>query len=302
MKVLGAAFVMPSTLSILTNVFPAHERPKAIAIWAGISGGGAVYHIPNAQLVSGRVNPDAMRRAVEEVVRRHETLRTALPEVDGMPVQRISPPGRVEMPFIDLSHLPESERDAEAKRLAERSANEPFDMEAGPLFRASLVRLADDAHLLLVNLPEMGGNRDAELELEVIQRQASLGILRLLRDDDWTRTATREDGIPVADLESVLARVRAEVFEPVLREVAAQGARAGADVRDVGEREAAVGEGEAERFDDSGEGEYGESSGSGFGGFLDDSGAQAQQSGGSDRPGGGDDGIWCRRAVKVVYA
>ena len=38
---LAAAFVMPSTLSILTNVFPAHERPKAIAIWAGISGGGA---------------------------------------------------------------------------------------------------------------------------------------------------------------------------------------------------------------------------------------------------------------------
>ncbi|MEO6629342.1 MAG: DHA2 family efflux MFS transporter permease subunit [Aquihabitans sp.] len=37
----AAAFVMPSTLSILTNVFPAHERPKAIAIWAGISGGGA---------------------------------------------------------------------------------------------------------------------------------------------------------------------------------------------------------------------------------------------------------------------
>src|SRR3546814_10617017 len=38
---LGAAFVMPSTLSILTNVFPAHERAKAIAVWAGISGGGA---------------------------------------------------------------------------------------------------------------------------------------------------------------------------------------------------------------------------------------------------------------------
>src|SRR3546814_132435 len=38
---LGAAFVMPSTLSILTNVFPAHERAKAIAVWAGIAGGGA---------------------------------------------------------------------------------------------------------------------------------------------------------------------------------------------------------------------------------------------------------------------
>ncbi|HEX2077645.1 MAG TPA: condensation domain-containing protein [Longimicrobium sp.] len=93
-----------------------------------------------------------MRRAVEEVVRRHETLRTALPEVDGAPVQRISPPGRVEVPFIDLSHLPEEERDAEAYRLAERNASQPFDLEAGPLFRVWLVRLADDEHLLLVNL------------------------------------------------------------------------------------------------------------------------------------------------------
>ncbi|HYR08485.1 MAG TPA: condensation domain-containing protein, partial [Longimicrobium sp.] len=117
-----------------------------------MDGGGAVYHIPSAQLLAGPVDPEAMRRAVEEVVRRHETLRTALPEVDGVPVQRISPPGRVEVPFIDLSALSEEERDAEAGRLAEANANEPFDLEAGPLFRASLVRLADDEHLLLVNL------------------------------------------------------------------------------------------------------------------------------------------------------
>ncbi|HEU4881008.1 MAG TPA: amino acid adenylation domain-containing protein [Longimicrobium sp.] len=117
-----------------------------------MDGGGAVYHIPSAQHLAGPVDPEAMRRAVEEVVRRHETLRTALPEVDGIPVQRISPPGRVEVPFIDLSSLPEEERHEEAGRLAEQSANEPFDLEAGPLFRASLVKLADEEHLLLVNL------------------------------------------------------------------------------------------------------------------------------------------------------
>jgi amino acid adenylation domain-containing protein len=117
-----------------------------------MEGGGAVYHIPTAQLLAGPVEPEAMRRAVEEVVRRHETLRTALPEVDGVPVQRISPPNRVEVPFIDLSGLAEEERDAEGARLAEQSANEPFDLEAGPLFRASLVRLSEDEHLLLVNL------------------------------------------------------------------------------------------------------------------------------------------------------
>jgi amino acid adenylation domain-containing protein len=117
-----------------------------------MEGGGGVYHIPNAQLLTGPVDPEALRRAVEEVVRRHETLRTALPEVDGMPVQRISPQGRVEMPFIDLTALSDEDQRTEAARLAECSANEPFHLETGPLFRASLVRLADDEHLLLVNL------------------------------------------------------------------------------------------------------------------------------------------------------
>src|SRR3546814_2630082 len=49
---LGAAFVMPSTLSILTNVFPAHERAKAIAVWAGISGGGAAIDRKSTRLNS----------------------------------------------------------------------------------------------------------------------------------------------------------------------------------------------------------------------------------------------------------
>jgi amino acid adenylation domain-containing protein len=134
------------------GVAPASFAQERLWFVDKMDGGGAVYHIPSAQHLAGPVDPEAMRRAVEEVVRRHETLRTALPEVDGVPVQRISPPGRVELPFIDLSALSQEERDAEAGRLAERNANEPFDLEAGPLFRASLVRLADEEHLLLVNL------------------------------------------------------------------------------------------------------------------------------------------------------
>ncbi|HST60559.1 MAG TPA: amino acid adenylation domain-containing protein, partial [Longimicrobium sp.] len=117
-----------------------------------LEGDGPVYHIPSAQHLRGPVDREAMRRAVEEVVRRHEALRTALPERDGVPVQRILPPGPVALPFTDLSHLSPEARTAEATHLGERSANDPFDLEAGPLFRISLVRLTEDDHLLLVNL------------------------------------------------------------------------------------------------------------------------------------------------------
>jgi amino acid adenylation domain-containing protein len=117
-----------------------------------LEGDGPVYHIPSAQHLRGPVDVEAMRRAVQELVRRHETLRTSLPERDGVPVQRIAPPGPVDLPFADLSPLSPEARAAEANRLAERSANDSFDLEAGPLFRVSLVRITDDDHLLLVNL------------------------------------------------------------------------------------------------------------------------------------------------------
>ncbi|HEX8393776.1 MAG TPA: non-ribosomal peptide synthase/polyketide synthase [Longimicrobium sp.] len=114
--------------------------------------GGAVYLMPSAHRLLGAVDADAMRAAVTEMVRRHETLRTAIPEVDGLPVQRILPAAPEGLPVHDLSGLAESERAERLGALAAENANTPFDVERGPLFRASLVRLAEDDHVLLLNV------------------------------------------------------------------------------------------------------------------------------------------------------
>jgi amino acid adenylation domain-containing protein len=115
--------------------------------------GSPVYALPFSYGITGPLGHDALRRALAELVRRHEPLRTTLPAVDGVPVQRIAPPpAGFDLPVADLRHLPEEERRREAERLTAEAAQHRFDLARGPLFRASLVRVADAEHRLLLNL------------------------------------------------------------------------------------------------------------------------------------------------------
>ncbi|HVH13867.1 MAG TPA: condensation domain-containing protein, partial [Longimicrobium sp.] len=115
--------------------------------------GSPVFGMPTAFHLSGALDVDALRRVMLELVRRHEPLRTSVPAVDDVPVQRIGPPpADFDLPVTDLRALAEDERAAEADRLVREDAAFRFDVAAGPLFRASLVRLGDAEHLLLMNV------------------------------------------------------------------------------------------------------------------------------------------------------
>ncbi|HST61038.1 MAG TPA: condensation domain-containing protein, partial [Longimicrobium sp.] len=121
--------------------------------------GSPVYAIPMAYRLTGSLDADALRRTLAELVRRHEPLRTSVPAVDGVPVQRIADaPAEFDLPISDLRDLAEDARTAEADRLVAASAAHRFDVARGPLFRAELVRLADDQHLLLMNIHHVVGD------------------------------------------------------------------------------------------------------------------------------------------------
>ncbi|HEX8242788.1 MAG TPA: condensation domain-containing protein, partial [Longimicrobium sp.] len=113
--------------------------------------GSAVYNIPMA-LRLGALDEAALERALGEIVRRHEALRTTFREVDGSPVQVIAPFGGFTLPVEDLSGLGEAEREVEARRRATEEAMRPFDLAAGPLFRAVLLRLGAEDHVLLLSM------------------------------------------------------------------------------------------------------------------------------------------------------
>ncbi|HEX7239949.1 MAG TPA: amino acid adenylation domain-containing protein, partial [Longimicrobiaceae bacterium] len=114
--------------------------------------GSPAYNMPFPLRLRGALDVRALERALTELVRRHESLRTVLARVDGEPVQVIREPAPRVLPVADLSALPAEARGREAHRLAVEDARRPFDLSRGPLLRAALARLADDDSLLLVNL------------------------------------------------------------------------------------------------------------------------------------------------------
>jgi amino acid adenylation domain-containing protein len=114
--------------------------------------GIVAYNLPVAFALTGREPrlAELLRQSVDAIVERHEVLRTTLPAVDGHPVQRVHTRLDVEMPLVDLSLLPADVRVGESRRLVRAAAVRPFDLAAGPLVRALLIRHAADDHLLFL--------------------------------------------------------------------------------------------------------------------------------------------------------
>jgi len=104
--------------------------------------------------VRGDLDTAALARAVAAIVRRHEALRTAFPDLDGRPVQEIAAePAPVEIPVVDLSDLvgePAGRREPEIARLVQSEARRPFDLRRGPLLRLLLVRTGDREHTVVL--------------------------------------------------------------------------------------------------------------------------------------------------------
>jgi amino acid adenylation domain-containing protein len=113
----------------------------------------AAYNILIAVRLTGQLDQTALERTLEEIVRRHETLRTTFGTSEGRPVQIIAPHApETSLPVLDLSHLPEDERMAETDERAAAEARQPFDLNHGPLYRASLLRLDELDHVLLFTM------------------------------------------------------------------------------------------------------------------------------------------------------
>jgi len=106
----------------------------------------------NAQItvrLKGHLNVTILERALVEIVRRHEILRTTFPAVNGQPVQLIHPPWTATVPIVDLRAIQKGQREVEAERLAFESSRRPFDTTRLPLIRWTLLRLDADDHTLV---------------------------------------------------------------------------------------------------------------------------------------------------------
>ncbi|MBV9773170.1 MAG: amino acid adenylation domain-containing protein, partial [Gemmatimonadetes bacterium] len=128
---------------------PASFAQQRLWVVDRLDPGSPAYNMPSPLRLRGALDVAALRASLDALVARHETLRTTFSERDGAPVQVIHAAAPVAMGEVDLGHLPEAHREAEAGRLVADEALRPFDLACGPLLRCTLLRL-DEADWVLV--------------------------------------------------------------------------------------------------------------------------------------------------------
>ena len=133
--------------------------------------GTATYNIPSCFRLKGKLNLAAFEQSLTEIVWRHEALRTCFLTVEGRPVQKIASPEPFQVSVVDLQGLAEAAREEEAARLALVDGKQPFDLGKAPLMRATLLKLAAEEQMLLLNMHHIAFDR---WSLGVFQRELSV--------------------------------------------------------------------------------------------------------------------------------
>ncbi|HEX8651125.1 MAG TPA: non-ribosomal peptide synthase/polyketide synthase [Pyrinomonadaceae bacterium] len=112
--------------------------------------GSASYNISGAVHLKGRLDVAALEQSFNEIVRRHESLRTSFALSCEQPIQIIAPDLSLTLTPVDLTGFPQSERETEARRMMSEAARTPFNLARSPLLRGGLLRLAEEEHVLVV--------------------------------------------------------------------------------------------------------------------------------------------------------
>ncbi|MER6210907.1 amino acid adenylation domain-containing protein [Streptomyces sp. NPDC001642] len=143
----------PSTVPRRPGTEGAPLAPVQHNLWVAdrLLSDNSTFSVHRVLRLTGALDRDAVRRALDALVERHETLRMVFRD-DSPPRQIPLPPAPAALRTVDLSHLPPVARQAAAVRAAEEEIAQPFDLEQGPVFRAVLVTCDDRTHVLVLNL------------------------------------------------------------------------------------------------------------------------------------------------------
>jgi hypothetical protein len=113
-----------------------------------LDSGNRAYNLSAVLRLRGDLRINILAVAIEEIIRRHEVLRTSFPAIDGTPYQSISPTPYSPVELVDLSNLPLQEKEARVRDLVFEQAQRSFDLANGPLLRTTLYKLQENEHVL----------------------------------------------------------------------------------------------------------------------------------------------------------
>ncbi|MDZ7955197.1 amino acid adenylation domain-containing protein [Nostoc sp. DedQUE09] len=132
-------------------VFPTSFAQQRLWFLDQLAPGNPFYNVSTALHLTGSLNFTALKQTFNEIVRRHETLRTRFVMVQ-QPVQAIAPSLTIPLPLIDLRNFDSPERNTRVQQIVTQEAQHPFNLTTGPLLRVKLLQLDEAEYLLLLNL------------------------------------------------------------------------------------------------------------------------------------------------------
>jgi amino acid adenylation domain-containing protein len=149
----GAGVVTPKIESVgCTGPLPLSFAQQRLWFLDQFEPGNPAYNIPAAVRLRGRVQVAALEQSLDGIIDRQASLRTTFASIEGRPVQVVHQSLPFRLLIIDLQDQPGAVQDDLVRRLAAEDAQRPFDLQHGPLVRATLIRLASQQHVLLVNM------------------------------------------------------------------------------------------------------------------------------------------------------
>ncbi|MEW9712961.1 amino acid adenylation domain-containing protein [Paenibacillus sp. SI92] len=234
------AGLQPSPYAAITKaarmaVYPVSSAQKRLYILSHLAGGELSYNMPTILTVKGPLNKERLEQALQQLIERHETLRTGFETVDGEVVQRIYPNTELVMEFVQATEE-ESQRHI-------HSFVRPFALQYAPLLRVRLIELELDRHMLLYDMHHIiSDGVSAEIivhELAQLYAGQSLPELQLQYKDYavWQRQAMQSERyrqqeliwlndfageLPVLDFPIAYPRPAQRSFEGALLEFAVE--------------------------------------------------------------------------------
>jgi amino acid adenylation domain-containing protein len=114
--------------------------------------GSDIYNMPALVRLVGELNVEALEQSINEIIRRHEVLRTTFCLVDGQPLQIITPDVQLKISVVDLRELPKVQQEAEIEHLSIKEFQLAFDFNQAPLLRCTLLQLGEQEYILLFTI------------------------------------------------------------------------------------------------------------------------------------------------------
>lgn len=144
--------IIPSIKRDSENGLPLSFTQQSMWLYDRFTKGNPVFNICNAMVMQGTLDKDKFVRALNDLVARHEPLRTTFANIDDKPVQIIHPAFSIEFPEIDLRNIPKDKQDNKLKKAINEEARRAFDLEKGPLFRFCLFSLEENKYVFCMTI------------------------------------------------------------------------------------------------------------------------------------------------------